>query len=153
MSGEWSPKFILGYTSDETILLDFDEVSLETVKYWSRRALRKFNLGGFIMLQSSPKCYHVVFNRKVSWTENMQAVAWVALLSKREKLRRWFLMQCIKQKPTLRVSPKAEVSGLVKPSPRLVCCEGSQDDQIAEYLEFSGLIQGLVDELSRSVVR
>jgi len=153
LSDESSPNFILGYTSDETVLLDFDEASLEMVKYWARRAWKKFKLGGFIVLESSPHSYHVVFNRRVYWSENMRVVVWVALLSRREKMRRWFFMQCIKEKSTLRVSPKAEVSGVVKPSPRLVCCEGSQDNQIAGYLEFSGLIQGLVDELSQSVVR
>ena len=62
MSGEWSPKFILGYTSDETVLLNFDDASLETVKYWARRALKKFNLGGFIILESLEGTLKRLFN-------------------------------------------------------------------------------------------
>jgi hypothetical protein len=40
-----------------------------------------FKLEGFIILKSSENNYHVVFNRRVSWPENMKIVAWVSLLS------------------------------------------------------------------------
>ena len=89
LSGESYPKFILGYTSDETVMLDLDDMTLKDVLYWSRRALRRFSLGGFLVLESSSGCFHVVFDRRVDWCENMRIVAWVALLSKKMKLRRW----------------------------------------------------------------
>ena len=78
--------------------------------------MKRFDLGGFLLLESSPGSYHVVFDRSVDWSENMRIVAWVALLSKKEKLRRWFLMQCIKQKPTLRISEKYELYFVSNPS-------------------------------------
>jgi len=140
LNGESCPKYILGYTSDETVMLDFDETSLGAVKYWARRAMNRYLLGGFIVLESSPGSFHVVFDRTVDWSENMRIVAWVALLSGKEKLRRWFLMQCIKQKPTLRVSGKSEVKGVVKPAPRVVWVEGSQSGEIADYLSYRDLI-------------
>ena len=71
---------------------------------------------------------------------NMRVVAWVALLSRKERLRQWFLMQCIKRKSTLRVSRKYELNGVVKPSPHVVYSEGSQDGEIREYLTFRNLI-------------
>ena len=140
LTGKSSPKFILGYTSDETVMLDFDDMSLNDVLYWSRRALKRFSLGGFLVLESSPGCFHVVFDRTVDWGENMRVVAWVALLSRKMKLRRWFLMQCIKQKSTLRVSKKYELNGIVKLSPTIVCYEGSQRNEIAEYYSYRQLI-------------
>ena len=83
---------------------------------------------GFIILKSSLNHYHVVFNRKVSWTENMKIVAWVSLLSHNRMLRKWFEMQCIKEGSTLRVSPKRK-----KPSPRIVFRYGRQDDPIRDF--------------------
>ena len=38
---------------------------------------------------------HVVFDRSVGWGENMRVVAWVALLSGKEKLRRWFFFDAV----------------------------------------------------------
>ena len=56
------------------------------------------------IIKSSENCYHVVFNRGVSWSENMRIVAWVSLLSHNRGLLRWFVMQCIKESSTLMVS-------------------------------------------------
>ena len=142
LTGKSSPKFILGYTSDETVMLDFDDIRLKDVLYWSRRALKRFDLGGFLVLESSPGCFHVVFDRTVDWSENMRIVAWVALLSRKMKLHRWFLMQCIKQKSTLRVSKKYEIGSVIKLPPHMVYSEGSQDNEIAEYLFFRDIIIG-----------
>jgi hypothetical protein len=120
------------------------------VLYWSRRALKRFKLGGFLVLESSPGSYHVVFDRSVNWSENMRIVAWVALLSRRGNLRRWFLMQCIKQKSTLRVSNKHEMGGVVKYSPKIIYHEGSQDYEIADYLDYRELIFSYIKENARA---
>ena len=113
MSGVSSPKFILGYTSDETVMLDLDDMRLKDVKYWARRTLRRFDLGGFLVLESSSGSFHVVFDRTVDWSENVRIMAWVALYVKRRRLDNWFKMQCIKQKPTLRTSNKKMRDGVI----------------------------------------
>jgi len=146
LKGRSSPKFILGYTDTETVMLDFDHMILVKVKYWSRRAMRYFKLGGFLILESSENCYHVVYNRKVTWSENMSIVASVTLLSHNQGLRRWQLMQCRKQSASLRVSPKG-----VKSSPKIVYCEGRQDGQIKGYLEYRNLIMDIMENLNESV--
>lgn len=102
LSGVSSPKYILGYTSDETVMLDLDGMRLKDVKYWARRTMKRFKLGGFLVLESSPGSYHIVFDLTVTWSENVKILAWVALYVKRRCLDNWFKMQCIKQKPTLR---------------------------------------------------
>jgi hypothetical protein len=38
----------------------------------------------------------------------MRVVAWVSLLSGNPMLEKWFIMQCIKEGSTLRVSPKKQ---------------------------------------------
>ena len=90
-----------------------------------------FKLEGFIVLKSSERNYHVVFNRKVTWSENVRVVAWVALLSHNRGLDQWLKMQCIKQSSTLRVSSKGD-----KYSPRIVHRHGKQDGQVDSFLRF-----------------
>ena len=57
-------------------------------------------------------------------------------------------MQCINQKPTLRASNKKVIGGVVKPPPRVVCWEGSQDREIGEYLMLRDLILDISSELN-----
>lgn len=124
-------------------MLDFDNTTFKEVKHWALRAMRWFKLEGFIILESSENHYHVVFNRKVTWSENMRIVAWIALLSNNPMLQKWFIMQCIKEGSTLRVSPKTN-----KPCPRIVFRYGKQDKGIQEFLSFRKLIKRIVWNLS-----
>jgi hypothetical protein len=135
-------KQILGYTDTETVKLDFDDTSFKIVKYWAERTVKWFRLGGYIILKSSKNCYHVVFNRAVSWTQNLKVVAWVALQSQNSGLIKWLLMQCIKQSSTLRTSPKRE-----KPSPRIVFRCGKQDQQIFDFLKMRDLTKKIIKKL------
>lgn len=132
-------KPILGYSDTETVKVDFDDASFKTVRYWARRATRWFKLGGFLILKSSANHYHVVFNRYVSWSENMHILAWVSLLSHNKKAQRYALMQCIKECSTLRVSPKKQ-----KPSPRVVYRYGKQEGRILDFLHYRKLIKRIL---------
>ena len=143
MKKTWCHNSILGITVDEMVMLDFDNTTFRTVRYWSRRAMNCYKLGGFLILKSSEGCYHVVFNRGVSWSENMRIIAWITLQAHNKDLQRWQLMQCIKQSSTLRISPKGD-----KLSPRIVYREGKQDDQIEDYLEYRKLIKKIIKKLS-----
>ncbi len=144
MTDKSKAKPILGYSDTETVKLDFDNTAFRFVKYWSFRAMRKFRLEGFIILKSSENSYHVVFNRPVSWSENMRVVAWVSLLSHNKALTKYLLMQCIKESSTLRVSEKQE-----KTSPRVVFRHGRQNKQIKGFLEFRSVIKGIERKLSK----
>ena len=75
-------------------------------------------------------------------------MAWVALYVKRRSLDNWFKMQCIKQKPTLRTSNKNMHGGVVKPPPRVVYSEGSQDREISDYLILRDLILDVFSDLN-----
>jgi len=136
---KWNHNSILGFTDDETVMLDFDETPFKTVKYWAQIALKHFGLGGFLILKSSENHYHVVFNRKVDWAENMSIVAWVSLQSNNQNMLRYLRMQCIKKSSTLRVGPKGE-----KSSPRIVYREGKEDNQINLFLKHRRLIKRLL---------
>ena len=136
---------VLGFSDVETVKLDFDETPFCSVRYWASRAMRRFKLEGFIVLKSSKKSYHVVFNRKVSWSDNLRVVAWIALLSHSPELQRYCLMQCIKKSSTLRVSRKRE-----KPSPRIVFRSGKQEKQVKEFMKTRRIIKKIV-KISRNM--
>lgn len=140
---KWNHNSILGITDIETVKLDFDNTPFKTVKYWAFRTKKWFKLKGFAILKSSKNHYHVVFDRRVSWRENIKIMAWVCLLSKHKGLTGWFILQCIKQGSTLRVSPKKE-----KPSPRIVFHYGSQDNQIEEFLMYRRVVKSIIGKIS-----
>lgn len=133
---------ILGYTDTATVKLDFDDVSFRTVKHWASRTMKKFKLEGLIILRSSERHYHVVFDRTVSWAESMGAVAWACLQSKNKGLLNWFLLQCIKGSSTLRVSPKG-----AKPSPRIVFRDGKQDKEVRNFLQHRRRIKNILRKM------
>lgn len=135
-------KPILGYTDTKTVKLDFDNVPFKAVKHWASRIMKKFKLGGSIILKSSERHYHVVFDRTVSWAENMGTVAWVCLQSKNKGLLNWFLLQCIKGSSTLRVSSKGG-----KPSPRVVSRDGKQNNEIRNFLLHRRRIKRILREI------
>lgn len=139
-------KFVIGYTDEETVKLDFDNTPFKTVKHWALRVMKWFKLKGFIILKSSKDCYHVVFDRKVSWKLNVKIMAWVSLLSRNPMLEKWFLMQCIKEASTLRVSPKKQ-----KPSPRIVYRYGEQNVQIRFFLRYRRLIKEIIGKMRNSL--
>jgi len=123
-------------------MLDFDYTDLETVKHWSKRAMRFFKLGGFLVLRSSKKCYHVIFDKKVSWSENLSITGRIVLMTHHRLLQKWHLMQCIKQSMTIRVSSKG-----YKPSPRIVYREDRQNGQIREFLHYRSKIKGIIKKI------
>jgi len=97
---------ILGFTDRMTVKLDLDNMSFKSARYWANLVLKKYKLRGYIILKSSKKCYHVVFDRYVRWDENLSVVGWVAILSKSLKLKDYLGMQCIKMSSTLKGSSK-----------------------------------------------
>jgi hypothetical protein len=125
-------KPILGYSDCKTVKLDLDNMASSTVKEINTRTMNWFNLGGYLTLKSSRKCYHSIFDRYVSWAENVAIMAWIALnlFTKNPKVTKWFLLQCIKGSSTLRITPKKD-----KPSPRIVDWSGEQNHAIQNFLK------------------
>ena len=127
---------ILGFTDRMTVKLDLDNMNFKSARYWAVLVMEKFRQKGYIMLKSSKECYHVVFDRYVSWDENLSIVGWVAILSRSVHLLRYLAMQCIKMSSALRVAPKGD-----KPSPRIVFRYGSQDHAVKDFLRYRKLIK------------
>jgi hypothetical protein len=138
----WNRNSIIGFSDTETVKLDFDNTPFKNVKYWAERAMNWHKLGGFIILKSSENCYHVLFNRSVSWSENTRIVAWVALQARNQGLTGWFIMECIKESSTLRISPKRN-----KPPPRIVFRLGKQDQQLKIFVRNRHLIKEFIKKM------
>jgi len=109
---------------------------LKTVNYWARRTCRKYKLQGFRILKSSEGNYHVVFNRSVSWKENVEIMSWASITIEGKQLKKcpltkYVLMCGIQTVSCLRISKKNK-----KPRPRTVFKFGKQNNEIKNYLQF-----------------
>jgi len=122
---------IVGYTSDHTAMLDLDDLNRNEVVVLARGLLERFRLRGYLILKSSNDGWHVVFDRRLSW-KNVLRVIFAAPACRRRWKRHlsWAELQAIKGFATLRIGNKSH-----KRSPRIVESYGSQDGQIAEYLQ------------------
>ena len=60
-------------------MVDFDEVTNfnDYVLKPCLNAYDKYDLGGFKIMKSSENSYHVIFDRIVSWEENVEILAWL----------------------------------------------------------------------------
>jgi len=129
-------KPIIGFFDDTTVKLDFDDKSLKIVRHWARKTCKKFKLGGYRIFRSSDGSYHVVFNRSVSWTENIQIMSWVSLMVEGKQLKncpltKYVIMCGIKTVSCLRIGKKVN-----KPRPKTVFKFGRQNNEIRNYLKF-----------------
>lgn len=61
----------------------------------------------------------------------MHVVAWVCVQSKNAGLWKWFMMQCIKESSTLRITKKKE-----RPPPKIVFRQGKQNQEISFFLRW-----------------
>ncbi len=138
-------KPILGLTDFETAMLDFDDFSFKSTKYWSLKTDEEFELGGGAIFRSSYKHYHAIFDRYVGRLENLRVVAWVAILSKSIPMLRYLAMQCIKPTgSTLRICPNPNND---EPSPRLFYRFGCQDHAVKDFLRYRQLIKRIYRSL------
>jgi len=128
----------IGYTSSTTVMLDLDDLCFGEVRYQAHRILKEFKLGGFLILESSQRHHHVVFDRSVSPLDVTGIVAQACLDTKNVALIRWFILQCRKKEFTLRISPKGD-----KPRPRIVCRYGEQNREIRRYRQYRRLVRSI----------
>jgi hypothetical protein len=135
---------VFGDWDNNTIRLDFDNTSLDEVKYWAKRACNWHKLEGFIILRSSERHYHVVFDKTVTWATNMKVMCWVALESGNLNLQKYALMQGIKKTSTLRIGNKGK-----KKPPKIIFRYGTQDKQISGFLNNRTFILNSIRKLHK----
>ena len=125
MTHEWVRSgYCIGFNTDRGLMLDLDNMKYKKAKWTAESLLKDYKLEGFLLIRSSKKNYHVVFNRYLSWRTLTKI-----LFSLHECLR-WAVFQMKEGQLTLRISKK---NG--KDKPKIVHQLGKIDKLIKDYLE------------------
>jgi hypothetical protein len=133
--GKGSHKFVWGYTSITTPMLDLDNCAYRQALHWARTLDKRFNLKGFIIMRSSAKNYHVIFDRRMPWRDVLRVIFSCPLCRRRSRGRlSWAELQAIKGAATLRISNKGR-----KGPPKIVYRYGSQSHEIKRYFRVRDL--------------
>ena len=125
MTHEWvNSGFCIGFNTDRGLLLDLDNMKFRKALWIAETLLKRHKLEGFLLIKSSSKNYHVVFNRYLSWRTITKV-----LFSLYECVR-WAVFQMKEGQLTLRISKK---NGRDKP--KILRQVGKTDNLIKDYLE------------------
>jgi len=125
MVHEWVTQgYCIGFTTDRGLIMDLDNMKYRKAKWIADILLRRHRLEGYLLIRSSHKNYHVVFNRYLRWRTVTKI-----LFSQYECIR-YAVFQMKEGMLTLRVSSK---NG--KDRPQILLTVGKTDKLISEYLE------------------
>jgi hypothetical protein len=125
MAHEWvSSGYCIGFMTDRGLILDLDNMKYRKALAITTDLCKKYRLEGFLLVMSSPKNYHVVFNRYLSWRKITK------ILFSRYECVRYGVFQMMQGALTLRISGK---NG--KNKPKIVYEVGKKDKLIKDYLE------------------
>jgi len=116
--------YTVGFTTTKGLCLDLDDISEKKAKRLTEFLLKRYKLEGYILIKSSKKHYHVVFNRYLTWKKTLQ------ILVNIHKCLNWMLWQIKKGEITLRISTKK-----AKNKPVILLTKGQTDKLISDYLQ------------------
>ena len=123
--GDWVEQgFCIGFMTTKGVLLDLDNMTLKKAKWIAKTIMETFQLEGFLLIQSSAKSYHAVFNKYVSWKKLTNTLFY------RPECIRYAIQQIQNGHLTLRISKK---NG--KNKPKIILKFGKADKLIKDYLE------------------
>jgi len=125
MTHEWvSSGYCIGFNTDRGLILDLDNMKFRKALRVTEDLCKTHRLEGYLLIKSSPKNYHAVFNRYLSWKKITK------ILFSRLECHRWGVFQMMEGQLTLRISKK---NG--KDKPKIVYEMGKKDKLIRDYLE------------------
>jgi len=116
--------YCIGFNTDRGLMLDLDNMRFKKALWLAETLLKKHKLEGFLLIKSSDKNYHAVFNRYLSWR------AITEILFSQHECFRWAVFQMKEGQLTLRVSKKNN-----KDKPKVLLKVGKTDKLIRDYLE------------------
>ena len=126
MAHEWVEQgFCIGFVTPKGVLLDLDNMTFRKAKWIAEKLLKDYKLQGFLLVKSSERSYHVVFNRYLSWKKITE------ILFSRYECVRYAVQQVQNGHLTLRISPK---NG--KNKPRILLETGKTDKLIKIIWKF-----------------
>jgi len=125
MTHEWVRSgYCIGFNTDRGLMLDLDNMKYKKAKWTAESLLKDYKLEGFLLIRSSKKNYHVVFNRYLRWKTITK------ILFSMYECVRYAVFQMKEGKLTLRISKK---NG--KDKPKILRQVGKTDKLIKDYLE------------------
>ena len=125
MAHDWvSTGYCIGFMTHRGLILDLDNIKYRKALAIATDLCRRHRLEGFLLIMSSPKNYHAVFNRYLSWKKITK------ILFSRYECVRYAVFQMMQGELTLRISGK---NG--KNKPKIVHRVGKEDKLIKDYLE------------------
>jgi len=128
MTHEWVRSgYCIGFNTDRGLLLDLDNMKFRKALWLAKTLMKKYKLEGFLLIRSSNKNYHVVFNRYLSWKTITKI-----LFSVYECIS-WAVFQMKEGQLTIRISKK---NG--KDKPKILLSVGKTDKLIKDYHEIYG---------------
>jgi hypothetical protein len=129
---EWVKEgYVIGFMTNKGVIMDLDNMTYRKVRYLARTLCRQYRLEGYIIVLSSPRNYHVIFNRYLQWKTITKT------LFNNWEVIRWAVFQLREGYLTLRVSRK---NG--KNKPKIVFKTGKTDKLIADYMEIYETFKG-----------
>jgi hypothetical protein len=101
MAHEWvTSPYCIGFNTDRGSVLDLDNMKYRKALKITKDLYKSYRLQGYLLIRSSPKNYHAVFNRYLSWRRIMK------ILFSRYECVRWGVFQMMQGQLTLRISKK-----------------------------------------------
>jgi len=116
--------YCVGFNTNRGLILDLDNMRFKKALWLAETLMKKHKLEGFLLIKSSDKNYHAVFNRCLSWKTTTKI-----LFSQYECLR-WAVFQMKEGQLTLRISKKNNEN-----KPKILLKVGKTDKLIKNYLE------------------
>lgn len=125
MTHEWVEQgYCIAFVTVKGVLLDLDNMTYRKAKWIAKKLMEKYRLEGFLLIRSSRRSYHAVFNRYLSWKKITEV-----LFCMHECIR-YAVQQMQNGHLALRISPK---NG--KNKPKILLTIGKTDKLIKDYLE------------------
>ena len=125
MVHEWvNSGFCIGFNTDRGLILDLDNMKFRKALWIAETLFKRYRLEGFLLIRSSRKNYHVVFNRYLSWRTITK------ILFSLHECVRWAVFQMKEGQLTLRISKKNN-----RDKPKILRQSGKTDKLIKDYLE------------------
>lgn len=125
MTHEWvTSGYCIGFNTDRGLVLDLDNMKYRKALKITEDLCKSYRLQGYLLIRSSPKSYHAVFNRYLTWRKITN------ILFSRYETVRYAVFQMMSGHLTVRISKK---NG--KDKPRIVRQMGKSDKLVKDYLE------------------
>ena len=125
MTHEWvTSGYCVGFNTDRGLVLDLDNMKYRKALRITEDLCKSYKLQGYLLIRSSPKSYHAVFNRYLSWRKITK------ILFSRYETVRYAVFQMMSGHLTVRISKK---NG--KDKPKIVRQMGKSDKLVKDYLE------------------